>query len=41
MLLFEGAPGTGKSGGIFASLHEIAKVIDPEITKNALYVHNT
>lgn len=41
MVFIEGAPGTGKSKGVFTSVINIVKQIDPDYLKNAIYVHAT
>ena len=41
MVFIEGAPGTGKSKGVFSNIINIVKQIDPDILKGAWYVHAT
>lgn len=41
MIFFEGGPGTGKSGGIYTMITNIAKTIDPNVLNKAMFVHAT
>ena len=41
MVFIEGAPGTGKSKGVFTSVINMVNKIDPEFLKGAMYVHAT
>jgi hypothetical protein len=41
MIFIEGIPGSGKSKGVFSSIINIVKNIDPDILKGAMYVHAT
>ena len=41
MVFIEGAPGTGKSKGVFTSVINMVKKIDPDFLKDAMYVHAT
>ena len=41
MIFIEGAPGTGKSKGVYRMVINTAKQIDPSILDNAMYVHAT
>jgi hypothetical protein len=41
MVFIEGIPGSGKSKGVFTSIVNIIKQIDPNYLKDAYYVHAT
>lgn len=41
MVFIEGAPGTGKSKGVFTSVINMVNKIDPDFLKDAMYVHAT
>lgn len=41
MIFIEGIPGSGKSKGVFSSIINVVKQIDPDILEGALYVHAT
>jgi hypothetical protein len=41
MLFFEGGPGTGKSGGIFKMIVNIAKNIDSNFLPKSMFIHAT
>ena len=41
MIFIEGAPGTGKSRGVFKNIIETVKNIDPTILDKAWYAHAT
>ena len=41
MLFFEGGPGTGKSGGIFKMIVNIAKNIDSNFLSKSMFIHAT
>lgn len=41
MVFIEGIPGSGKSKGVFTNVINVAKQIDPEFLKDALYIHAT
>ena len=39
MLFFEGGPGTGKSGGVYKMIINVAKTIDPNVLDKSMFVH--